>query len=102
MKQGNIMELWEVDVTCPLCGMKYRLNKMVKHKNRHHHTMSNDEYEQLLIHKYEVQELTIDKRRAAKSGNFNLSATKLRIISNNGSSKLCIYSGGAVELGKPK
>jgi len=96
------MESWEVDIVCPLCGMKYRLNKMIRHKNRYHHSFRIEEYEQLIINKYETQELIIDKRRVVKQGNFNLSATKLRMMSNNGSSKICIYSGGAIELGKSK
>ena len=96
------MKAWEVDIICPLCGIKTRLNRLQRHKNRKHPEYTLHEYEELIeTHIKKGAELFNTKR--VPTSKVDAVATKL-LMKQKGQIKrvTSIVSGGAIELGKKR
>jgi uncharacterized Zn finger protein (UPF0148 family) len=61
------MEDYDVDVKCPLCEAKTRLNRIERHKNRKHPEISVDEYQALIEQEFLEGKKVFDTRRVPKT-----------------------------------
>ncbi len=101
-KEAFFMETWEVDIVCPLCGIKTRLNKIQRHRNRRHPEYSSKDYEALILEEFAKGNSLIDTKRAVK-GHADAEATKALMKRKKYSKRITgVVSGGAVELGKKR
>ena len=96
------MQPWEVDIKCPLCGAKVRLNRIEKHRNRKHPDISSEEFEAELVRSVSSDPSTVDTKRVVRSA-ADANGTKALMQARNLTKRVTsVISGGAIELGKRK
>lgn len=94
------MKAWEIDILCPLCGIKTRLNKLQRHRNRKHPEYSLDEYESLIEKHIKDGMNLVDTKRVVTS-HADATATKALIEKKKYTKKITsVVSGGAFGMGK--
>jgi hypothetical protein len=99
---GGVMEAWEVDVTCPLCGATVRGNKLQKHRNRKHADVPVDAFEAAIVASAGRDVSTISTKRAAKTSADAAATKALMKARKEGHGFTGVVSGGAFGLGKRK
>lgn len=96
------MQSWEVDIKCPLCGAKVRLNRMGRHRNRRHPDISSEEFKAQLVRLVSSDPSAINTKRAVRSA-ADANGTKALMQAKKHTKRVAIvFSGGAIGLGKRK
>ena len=94
-----MIQPWQLDVKCPLCGLSLRLLRLTRHGNRQHPDMSPADYEQLVLEAARTGTLEVNSRRAVPAGKMTTATAVVRrkLLRGNPAFPL---SGGAFGLGK--
>jgi hypothetical protein len=90
---------WEVDVTCPLCGQRTRMLKLVRHAKKRHADLTPAQFEAVVLEAMTSGKMKFDTRRAAPTGDMTSATNLLRRSIYTGNPDLPA-SGGAFSLGR--
>ena len=91
----------QIDVECPLCGVRKRLDQIGQHGRRAHSEKSENEFQALLLRAFETGELKYDTKRVPRSKDMHPATAALRQHIYGGNAAMP-FNGGAFELGKRK
>lgn len=95
------MQAWQLQIICLICGLKFSVNRALKHKNKKHPELNESQFLALVKHAVERREEVFDTRKF-------VTETKMAgksAFSNDvrGMSKwFTIVPGGAIGLGKKR
>jgi hypothetical protein len=94
------MEDWQVDVKCPICGAKLRLNRMNRHRHRKHPEISCHHFERMLLNLASAGGLST--KRVVETTPMRSSTHAFRDATKRGFGGRQIVSGGHPSLGKKR
>lgn len=96
------MQAWQVDVTCPLCGGKFRLNRINRHKNRKHPDLSVNYIKKAIKDAHDNGQGVLDGRRIVNGGKIWSAGNATRERGKTSLGVTSMVRGGAVGLGKKR
>ena len=94
------MQPHEVDIFCPICDQKVRLNRLTRHRNRRHKDISVAEFERIVSKHQADGTLKVDTRRASIPGTVNSATQAWAAARKQGKKMAKKVSGGAFGMGK--
>ena len=96
------MQLWEVDILCPVCGAKIRFPRIKRHHKRKHSEYSYEEFEALIVSRAESGEQVFDTSRVVRTAAKAASTDAITKKRKYHKGAVNIFSGGAIGLGKKR
>jgi hypothetical protein len=99
--QGGLqMRDYEIDVHCPLCNAKTRLNRLMAHAKKSHPEVSALDFKGALDQKVRSDPTTVDLKRVTRSVDMVSATDRVRDVRDQ--HYTATFSGGAIEGGKKR
>lgn len=92
------MRDYEIDVKCPFCTAKTRLNRLMAHAKKSHPEVSTSDFKKALDQKIKSDPSTVDLSRVTRSVNIVSATQRIREVRDQHHAGT--FSGGAVDGGK--
>lgn len=93
---------WQLDINCPLCGVKFGAKRAQRHHKKNHSDIEMAEFIALIRTAVERGDDVLDTKRVVKGGSNPSGKSAFCTEVRNSVKYISIVPGGAIGLGKKK